>query len=730
MDILTELNPAQKEAVQAIEGPVLILAGPGSGKTKVITHRVAYLIRTCGISPHRILAVTFTNKAAKEMVERLQGLVSNSVQDLTMGTFHAICARILRRDGKAIGIDPGFIIYDDDDQLSLIKRGLQEFNLDPKKMVPRAILSAISAAKSRMLSPQDCSTGSRSYFDEVVGRVYTRYQQLLAESKALDFDDLLMRTVMLFRSHPEILKKYQERYIHVMVDEFQDTNITQYELVKMIADKYRNICVVGDPDQSIYSWRFADVRNILNFEKDYPDAKVVLLEQNYRSTQRILETATNVIRANHQRKPKELWTHNEAGDLTSIIETYTEQEEAQFVVKEIERLVDSGEFRLGDCAVMYRTNAQSRVVEEAFVRYGLPYKLVAGTRFYERREIKDVISYLRLIQNPFDSVSLLRIINVPGRGIGDHTLDELDKWTKSQGLSLYEALQRLAGPEIDIASLPFKPRIAKTLGSFGSLLKDLIARSQEMDLVDFFDLMVNKSGYKDFLLNEEDGDERWENVMELRTVAEEYRKQPPAEALSTFLENVALVSDVDALKEVSDKVTLITLHQAKGLEYGAVFMVGVEEGLLPHFRSLDDPLQMEEERRLCYVGITRAKRKIYLLHAFRRNLMGRSTVNKASRFIQDIPRNLVAGGDFWQAAAAPLSPDFAIGPPPATEPKPKLKPVSMELKSGDRVRHAQFGEGVIVSSTPKGGDLELVVAFSGAGIKKLLMSFAKLEKIN
>ena len=347
MDILAGLNPAQKEAVEAIEGPVLILAGPGSGKTRVITQRVAYLVNVCGISPHRIMAVTFTNKAAREMEERLKALVSSSVDSLTLGTFHAICARILRRDGKAIGIDPGFIIYDDDDQLNLIKRALQELNLDPKKFVPRAILSAISSSKSRMLSPQDCAGGSRSYFDEVVGRVYARYQQLLTESQALDFDDLLMRTVSLFRNHPEILKKYQERYVHVMVDEFQDTNLTQYELVKQIAGKYRNICVVGDPDQSIYSWRFADLRNILNFEKDFPDAQVVFLEQNYRSTKRILETASHVIQANQHRKPKELWTDNEAGELTTVIETYTEQEEAQFVVKEIERLVDSGEVKYG-----------------------------------------------------------------------------------------------------------------------------------------------------------------------------------------------------------------------------------------------------------------------------------------------------------------------------------------------------------------------------------------------
>jgi DNA helicase-2/ATP-dependent DNA helicase PcrA len=727
MDILAQLNPAQKEAAESIEGPVLILAGPGSGKTRVITHRVAYLIKVCGINPHRIMAVTFTNKAAREMRERLQTLVSGSVENLTLGTFHAICARILRRDGKAAGIDPGFVIYDDDDQLNLVKRTLQEFNIDPKKFVPRAILSSISAAKSCTMTPKEYAAGGKSYFDEVVTRVYERYQQMLNQSKALDFDDLLMRTVTLFREHPEVLKKYQDRYVHVMVDEFQDTNLTQYELVKQIAGKYRNICVVGDPDQSIYSWRFADLRNILNFEKDYPDAKVVYLEQNYRSTRRILETATHVIEGNRQRKHKALWTNNEPGELTRVVETYTEQEEAQFIVNEIERLRDAGEVRYGECAVMYRTNAQSRVIEEAFVRFGIPYKLVAGTRFYERREIKDVISYLRLIQNPYDSVSLLRVINIPGRGIGQRTLDDLNRWAASQGVPLYEALQRLAAPENVSSDLPFSARVTKTLSSFGLLLKDLIAQSKELNLMAFFDLLISRSGYRDYVLAEEEGDERWDNVMELRTVAEQYRELPSEEALSAFLEGVALVSDVDDLKEQADKVTLITLHQAKGLEFGVVLIAGVEEGLLPHFRSLDDPFQMEEERRLCYVGITRAKRRIYLVHAFRRSLMGRSTVNKPSRFLEDIPGNLVAGGNVWQAAGSSIGSDYASSRVKAAETAPE--PPALELKAGDRVRHAQFGEGIVVTTVAKKDDTEVTVAFSGVGVKKLLLSFAKLERV-
>ena len=722
MDILAELNPAQREAAESINGPVLILAGPGSGKTRVIAHRVAYLVKVCGVNPRRIMAVTFTNKAAREMEARLHHLVSGSVADLTLGTFHAICARILRQDGRVTGVEPRFVIYDEEDQLSLIKRGIQEVGLDPKQYAPRAIASAISAAKSSMLTSQEYLQHSRSYFEEVVGRVYERYQQSLAESNALDFDDLLLRTVQLFRSNPDILSKYQKRYLHILVDEFQDTNLVQYELVKQLAGEYRNICVVGDPDQSIYSWRYADLRNILSFEHDYPDAKVVLLEQNYRSTKTILETASCVISANQQRKPKELWTQNEVGELTAVVETYNEQEEAQFVVSEIERLVGQGEARMRDCAVMYRTNAQSRVLEEAFVRYGTPYKLVAGTRFYERREVKDVIACLRLIQNPSDSVSLLRVINVPKRGIGQRSLSELSRWAGSLGVSQYEALKLLV--EKKGGEPPFSPRTVKALADFVGLIEQLIARSRELNTVELFDSVVASSGYKDYILGGPDGDERWDNVLELRTVAQQYGDLPPPQGLSAFLEGVTLVSDVDSLDETSDAATLITLHQAKGLEFPVVFIVGVEEGILPHFKSFDDAGQMEEERRLCYVGITRAKRRVYLVRAFRRSLMGGSRVNEPSRFLHDIPPHLISGGGMWsgeesQAATAMYS----------WEASPASDVASVDLKAGDRVRHAQFGEGVVVSCQPVNGDSEAVVAFDGVGIKKLLLSFARLEKI-
>ncbi len=725
MDILAELNPAQKEAAEAISGPVLILAGPGSGKTRVIAHRVAYLIKVCGVNPRRIMAVTFTNKAAREMEERLNRLVSGSVKDLTLGTFHAICARILRRDGKAIGIDPRFVIYDDEDQISLIKRSVQEIGLDPKQYAPRAIASAISSAKSRVLTPQDYMQHGRSYFEEVVGRVYERYQQLLTESSALDFDDLLMKAVQLFRSSPEILSRYQSRYLHLLVDEFQDTNLTQYELMKQLAGKHRNICVVGDPDQSIYSWRFADLRNILNFERDYPEAKVVLLEQNYRSTKMILETASHIISANQQRKPKDLWTNNEPGEQITVVETYTEQEEAQFVVNEVERLVDGGKASLGDCAVMYRTNAQSRVLEEAFVRYGTSYKLVAGTRFYERREIKDIIAYLRLIQNPYDSVSLLRIINVPGRGIGQRSLSELSNWAKSLGVSEYKALQLMTEPkDSEEHQPPFSSRIAKALTGFLSLMEGLMARSRELNLVDLLDLVVESSGYKEYILSGVGGEERWDNILELRTVAQQYRDLKPPDGLAAFLEGVILVSDVDGLDDSVDAVTLITLHQAKGLEFPVVFIVGVEDGILPHFKSFDDPTQIEEERRLCYVGVTRAKQKVYLVRAFRRSLMGSSAVNRPSRFLNDIPQHLISGGGLWQGEETQIAATmYSWNKAPA----PSLE--TPELKAGDHVHHAQFGDGVVVSCQPVKDDEEVAVVFNGAGVKKLLLSFAKLEKV-
>ena len=732
-DILEELNPAQREAVEAASGPVLILAGPGSGKTKVITSRVAYLIKVCGVSPRHIMAVTFTNKAAREMEERLNRLLGSQAKELTLGTFHAICARILRRDGRAIGISPSFTIYDAEDQLKLIKQATQGVGLDPKQYAPPQIRSRISASKSQMLTPKDFTERGTSYFDEVVGRIYERYQQLLTESSALDFDDLLMKVVELFRSQPEVLAKYQERYRHIMVDEFQDTNLTQYELVKQLSGKYHNICVVGDPDQSIYSWRFADLRNIINFEKDYPDTKVVLLEQNYRSTKRVLETASSIISANGERQPKKLWTDNEPGELTTIVETYNEQEEAQFVVSEVSRLLEQDKARLSDCAVMYRTNAQSRALEEAFIRYGTAYKLVAGTRFYERREVKDIIAYLRLIQNHSDSISLLRVINVPQRAIGKRSQSMLSDWAESRGVSLYEALKLIAvsgDNKSESPELPFSPRTTMLLAGFFSLLKEIITKSVELNMAELFSLVIKSLSYKEYILKEAAGEERWDNSRELGCVGSQYGGLKPRAGLAAFLEGVALVSDIDGLNESIDAVTLITLHQAKGLEFPVVFIVGMEEGILPHFRSFDNPEQMEEERRLCYVGITRAKHRVYLVHAFRRRLMGQSTVNSPSRFLNGLPRPLLSGaGGVWWQQSQPASSAYSWDSAPADTFSPTGTISLPELSPGDRVRHAHFGEGLVISSRPVTDDNEVVVAFRGVGIKKLLLSFARLEKV-
>ena len=718
MDVLAGLNPAQKQAVEIIQGPVLIVAGPGSGKTRVIAHRVAYLITLCGISPYRIMAVTFTNKAAREMKERIYHLLGKTVEGLTLGTFHATCARILRMEAQHIGLNKDFLIYDEGDQISLLKQSIEQIGLDPKQYPPKAVGTAISSAKARLLAPQEYKQQVGSYYEEVVARVYEKYQELLVQNSALDFDDLIMKTVHLFRNQPEVLSKYQARYLHVMIDEFQDTNLAQYTLSKQLAGKYRNICVVGDPDQSIYSWRHADLRHILDFEKDYPDVKVVFLEQIYRSTQTILKAADHVIAANQQRKKKKLWTENEVGVPIVVAQTYNEQEEAHFVLNEVERLVAKGHYKAGDIAIMYRTNAQSRALEEEFVRYGFPYRLVGATRFYERREVKDVVAYLRLVHNPCDTVSLTRIINVPVRGIGQRTMAELTTWATEKGLTYYEALKLIAQ---DGEQTPFTGRSAQALSHYVNMLDELIAKSGELNLSDLLDLLLEKTVYKKYTLEGADGAERWDNILELRTVAAGYKDLEPREALAAFLEEVALVSDVDELDEKVDAVTLITLHQAKGLEFPVVFIVGMEEGVLPHFKSLPDPEQMEEERRLCYVGITRAKEKVYLVYALRRSLMGSSAHNPPSRFLRDIPLDLVTSPNAQAVEAAKRAKQTPTG---ALLSKPALK-------AGEHVSHAIFGEGIVVSCAPSGDDHEVTIAFKGdAGVKRFLLSLAPLEKLS
>ncbi|MDO8691887.1 MAG: UvrD-helicase domain-containing protein [Dehalococcoidia bacterium] len=747
MDFLEGLNPPQRAAVEAVSGPVLILAGPGSGKTRVIVHRVAYLVQAHGVSPRHIMAVTFTNKAAREMKDRLTDLLEAGVQDLTVGTFHAICAGILRREGQHLGLDPSFVIYDQDDQLSLIKLASKDMGLDDKQFPPRVLLSAISTAKSELKDPETYRQYAQSYFHEVVQRVYKAYQEMLWNNRALDFDDLLMHTVEIFRGCPEVLSRYQSRYTHVLVDEFQDTNLVQYQLVKLLAAGHRNLCVVGDPDQSIYSWRSADIRNILNFEQDYPDARTVYLEQNYRSHQTILDVAHSVISANRKRKEKKLWTSKGVGVPVVLMEAFNEEDEARFVVAEVDKLVRQGPSRPGDFAIMYRTNAQSRAVEDAFVRYGLPYKLVAGTRFYERKEIKDVMAYLRLVHNPLDSVSLARIINVPPRAIGQRSIAELSRWATSMGQTVYDALGLLSkereiddqgegradlAPSVSLLT----PRAKRAMASFGETLEELVARSRDTTLVNLIDCTLSRTGYGAWVQDgTPEGEERWENIQELRTVAREFEDLEPRTALAHFLERVALVSDVDSLDEKPEATTLITLHAAKGLEFGTVFILGMEEGVLPHIRSFDSPEQMEEERRLCYVGITRAKDRLYLLRAQRRTLFGSSTPNPPSRFLHDIPSHLTeVRGHKHEPAATGFRTAWSPG---GTRTAPGAAPIQAaprpaptgKLVPGDKVRHTRFGEGTVVSCLPNGNDFEVAVAFDGAGVKRLLLSFAPLEKI-
>lgn len=695
---------------------MLILAGPGSGKTRVITHRIAYLVRERRVPPWRILAVTFTNKAAREMRERARGLLGEDAKELAMGTFHSMCARWLRIDGKAIGINSDFTVYDDADQLALMKRIVEELRVDPKRFQPRVILSAISNAKSEMLTAQGYSAKTKSYFEEVVGRAFERYERALTTASALDFDDLLTQAVRLFRESSETLEKYAGRYLYVLVDEFQDTNPAQYALARQLASEHRNIAVVGDPDQSIYSWRAADVRNVRYFERDFPEAKTFLLEQNYRSTKPILSAAEAVIRKNPDRHERALRTDRDGGDLVSVYDAYNDEEEGEYVSGEVARLVRSGR-RYGDIAVMYRTNGQSRPIEEALVRHRIPYRLVGGVRFYQRREVKDLIAYLRLVYNRLDEAALLRVINVPTRGIGDRTIERARAYATREGHQIWDALETVGkGGEVE----GINGRSATAVRDFVRMidgLRDHVGDS----LPDLLDAVVTATGYATYLRDADvDGDDRLENVLQLRSVVSQYEEVGgEGSDLGQFLQDVALISDVDEMTDGVDAVTLITLHAAKGLEFPVVFLVGMEEGVLPHIRSFDDPRQMEEERRLAYVGITRAKDALYLSRAYRRFSYGASASNPASRFLADIPKN--AQRPF--GAASPRTFVEAATAPPREE----FHPAAAKWNAGDRVSHPKFGTGMVVSTQANGNDVEIVVAFEGAGVKRLLQSFAPLS---
>ena len=731
--LLEGLNPSQREAVESIEGPILIVAGPGSGKTRVVTHRIAHLVHTWQISPYRILAITFTNRAAGEMKERLGRLVGTRTEQLSVGTFHAFCAGLLRREGAHIGVDPSFSIYDDDDQIQLLKQSMEQVNVDQKRYPVRAIQSAISQSKSNALDLADYVADPQGFFEEQVAKVYERYDELSRRSNALDFDDLLLKSVLLLRKNPLTLEKYQRRYLHILIDEFQDTNVVQYTLAKLLAGQYRNICAVGDADQSIYGWRHADIRNILGFQKDFPEARTIVLGENYRSTGNILEAAQKVISANNMRIPKELWTSKDQGPPVVVHETYNEEDEAQFVINEVERLGRIEGIRSGECAVMYRVNAQSRAMEEACLRYGSRYKLVGGVRFYQRKEVKDLIAYLRLIGNPQDDVSLVRAINVPRRGIGAKSLDDLSRWATGQGISMYAALESLTGDTDGDVSLRrvVSSRAAVQMTSFLDLVQELAEDSNRLDVVALIDKVLERTNYHQYIFEHHDlPEERWDNIMELKRAAEEFRDVAPPEGLTMLLERLALVADADNYEDSADSLTLITLHQAKGLEFPVVFMIGMEDGLLPHFRSMDDAERLEEERRLCYVGMTRAKDRLYMLRAFRRRFVGGYGPSGPSRFLQEIPEK------FRKAPATDVPPRSlpsgiwdSVWKPSMAEPAKEV-PALPTLSQGDKVRHPVFGEGMVVSSTPSAGDNEITVAFvEGAGVKRLLQSLAKLEKL-
>ncbi len=762
MDFLDELNHRQREAVQAECGPVLVLAGPGSGKTRVLTYRIVYLIQIRDAAPWHIMAVTFTNKAAREMKERLGSvgdqisrqpvlLTPRQLEALTVGTFHATCARILRRESAALeGWDANFVIYDTDDQLALMRQALRDLNLDEKKYKPASLLNAVSHCKNELVGPEDFQP--TSYYEEIVRRSYERYQQLLQANNAMDFDDLIMKTVELFRARDDLLRAYQARFQHILVDEFQDTDVAQYELLKLLAGQQPCLFVVADEDQSIYSWRGADYRNVLRFREDFPQHRLILLEQNYRSTATILEAAKHVIRRNRHRVDKNLFTQRGKGVRIQVIEAYDEYAEAQFVVGEIARMQASGEALASQCAVMYRTNAQSRVLEEEFIRHGMPYQLVRGTRFYERKEIKDVMAYLRLIHNPHDNVSMMRIINTPARGIGAQTVADLERWAIQLGASMFGALLRLRDEAAGMSSpipAPFNARARSALLKFTELLLSLIAARGRHSLPELYDLTLKLTGYRELVQDgTPEGEERWENLMELRIVTQEFAAMEPEEALSLFLEQVALISDVDGLNDKATGAALLTLHAAKGLEFPVVFIVGMNEDILPHSRSLDSPEAIEEERRLCYVGMTRARDRLYLVHSFRRSTLGQNGPCVPSRFLRDIPEELIERGSSYEGdTLAPLTsqskhklPEGALAvswhgfgknvTTISSQPLPQqLEERRPRFKAGDLVKHPKFGEGVVLASYLTHDDEEIEVSFGELGTKRLSVALAPLTKL-
>ena len=748
MSVYDTLNDKQKEAVFHTEGPLLVLAGAGSGKTRVLTHRIAYLMEEKKVKPWNILAITFTNKAAGEMRERVDKLVGDAAGKVWVSTFHSACVRILRRDIGWIGFDTNFAIYDTEDQKSLMKSVCKQLQVDTKLYKERALMSAISAAKDELVSPQEFALRAQGNFrQETVARVYAEYQRQLKSSNALDFDDLIMKTVELFQANSDILNEYQERFRYIMVDEYQDTNTAQFKLVSLLAAKYRNLCVVGDDDQSIYKFRGANIQNILGFEKTFPDATVIKLEQNYRSTQNILNAANTVIAHNKGRKEKKLWTANGEGDKVRVRSFMSAYDEAEIIVGEIAAKVRNQDAQYGDFAVLYRTNAQSRIFEEKFLMTNIPYKIIGGVNFYARKEIKDLLAYLKTIDNARDDIAVRRILNVPKRGIGATTINRVQEYASTRECSFYDALRA-----VDL--IPNIGRGQAKLESFVAMIEHFKNDTEDMSVLELLEEVIKETGYIDALIHEcesEEATSRIENIDELRNKIAAYEEscalQNEAPTLGGFLEDVALVADIDSLDESTDYVVLMTLHSAKGLEFPHVYLAGMEDGLFPSYMTItaDDPAELEEERRLCYVGITRAEKDLTLTCARKRMVHGETQYKKMSRFLKEIPLELLETGpsakkekkeeseqvrvktSFMQAKETFKTKAFTAPKPVQQFGTPKGGKLPYGV--GDRVRHIKFGEGTVTAIIEGGRDYEVTVHFDGPGTKKMFATFARLQKV-
>lgn len=740
-NLLKGMNKEQEEAVKTTEGPLLIMAGAGSGKTRVLTHRIAYLVIEKQVYPSKILAITFTNKAAREMRERIDGLLGNGTGErMWVSTFHSMCVRILRRDIDRIGFNKNFSILDTSDQLTVIKNALKELNIDSKRFDPRSMLNAISSAKNECIDVKtyQSQVNESNPYERTVAQVYENYQKRLRKNQSLDFDDLIMQTIRLFEEVPDVLEYYQNRFQYIHVDEYQDTNHSQYRLVQMLAKKFKNICVVGDSDQSIYRWRGADIKNILSFEKDYPNAKVIMLEQNYRSTSRILQAANNVIKNNAGRYPKELRTDNDEGEKISLYRSYDEKQEAQFVVKTIQELMETENRSLEDFAILYRTNAQSRVMEEILVKSNMTYTIVGGTKFYDRKEIKDLLAYLRLIANNDDDLSLARIINEPKRSIGATSFERMAQYAIDQDRSIFDALK-----EVDFMGL--SARATNAVVAFHEMISNFTRMQEFVSVTELVEEILDKSGYREMLKNEKtiEAESRLENIDEFLSVTKAFEEQSDDKSLVAFLTDLALIADIDKLDQEDESkgsIVLMTLHSAKGLEFPVVFIIGMEENIFPHSRSLQDEDEMEEERRLAYVGITRAKQRLYLTCSQSRTIFGRSSFNRPSRFLQEIGSEIIeelSNNGYSSTNQASVSTRRSSGYTTHQTRKTIITPTYKQTggdqigwKAGDKASHKKWGIGTVVGVRGEGENTELDIAFpSPTGIKRLLAKFAPIEKV-